>query len=119
MRRRIALFAAGMLISTLPPLIAVISYFPLWKNRGGATVMSGFAALLLIMCASPILRLLKRVFDSPSAWLMWFFAFTIFLLLSRIAEEMVVISFVGTVSNLIGAALFRLSRGGGEKHGQI
>lgn len=110
MKRRAFFYAAGMLISTVTPLVAVLSYFPIWRERGGATALSGFAALLLIMCAAPIIRLMKKLFASPSAWLMWLAVFTAFLMLARIADEMVVISFIGLTSNLIGAALFRISR---------
>ena len=41
--------------------------------------------------------------------MMWFCAFVIFLILSRIADEVTVISFVGFVTNLIGAIFFRLA----------
>ena len=41
---------------------------------------------------------------------MWLVSFLIFFCLSRIADEMTVISFVGFVGNLIGALFFHLGR---------
>lgn len=43
---------------------------------------------------------------------MWFFAFMIFLLLSKIADEVTVIAFTGFIGNSIGAMLFRLAMRG-------
>jgi nicotinamide riboside transporter PnuC len=42
--------------------------------------------------------------------MMWFIIFITFMLLSRIADEVTVISFIGFVGNLIGAACFKLAR---------
>ena len=118
MKRKIAFRALGLAVSVIPPLIAVLSYFPLWRKSGGGAVLSGFAILLALMCAVPILKVLKRMLASPSAWMMWLLSFVLFFTLARIADEMVVISFVGTVSGLIGAVLFRIA-GGGEEDKQV
>jgi Co/Zn/Cd efflux system component len=39
---------------------------------------------------------------------LWFISFLLFFSLSKIAEEMTVISFIGFTSNLIGAFFFKL-----------
>ena len=109
MMRKTLIRIAALAVSVLPPLVAVLSCFPLWCERGGAAVLSGFTVMLLIMAAAPILRLMKRVLASPSAWVMWLCCFVIFTALSRIADEMVMISFVGMLSNVVGALLFRLA----------
>jgi hypothetical protein len=41
--------------------------------------------------------------------MLWLALFVIFLLLSKIAEEMTVISFVGFIGNSFGAIVFKLS----------
>jgi hypothetical protein len=41
---------------------------------------------------------------------MWFILFVIFFLLSKIAHEVTVISFVGFITNLIGTLLFNLAK---------
>lgn len=108
--KRILLRAGGLMLSILPPLAAILCYFPIWATEGGETVVSGFTALLIILAALPLYKALRKLLASPSVWSMWLIAFVVFLLLSKVAEEMVVICFVGFVSNLLGAALFRLAR---------
>ncbi len=76
-----------------------------------ATVISGFSLLLLVLAAAPLFNVIKRMLRTPSAPVLWFIIFIAFLMLSRIADEMTVISFVGLVSNLLGAVFFRLAGG--------
>ena len=100
----------ALLFSTLPPLIATASYFPIWAEKSGTHVISGFALLLTLICISPIFKIIKRTFESPSVTTVWLIVFALFFALSKIAEEMIVISFVGFIGNLIGSLLFRLAR---------
>ena len=46
---------------------------------------------------------------APASYTVWLVIFIAFLILSNIAHEMTVISFVGFLGNLIGAVLFKLS----------
>ena len=97
-------------VCTVPPIVATLTYFPLWKSRGGMAVISGFTVLLILISAYPLVKALKRVLSSPSIFTVWLFLFLTFALIRSIAYEMTVISFVGFLSNLIGACLFRLAR---------
>lgn len=115
MLRRGICGAVGTAVSIIPTAVAVLSYFPLWISEGGESVLSGFCALLLILTAVPLYRLIKRLLRSPSAWVMWLVTFLAFFFLSRIADEMTVISFVGVVSNVIGALIFRIGAGRCDK----
>lgn len=105
----------GLLISVIPPFIATISYFPIWRERGAETVLSGLSLLLLLISAIPLFKAIKNALRSPSAPLVWFFVFITFFALSKIAEDVTVIAFTGFISNLVGAFLFRLSRKGSEE----
>ena len=99
----------GLAMSVIPPVIATISYFPLFKEKGGGAVVSGIAVLLLLISAIPLARTVKRFLRSPSARGIWILTFIVFFTLGRIAEEMTVISFVGAVSNIIGSVFFALA----------
>ena len=116
--KRLLLRLLALAICTLPPIIATLSFFPVWKNRGGGAVLSGFAVLLLLICAYPLIKSLKRALSSPSVFTVWLLLFLIFALVRSIADEMTVVSFVGLTSNIIGACLFKLSYRGvnDEKH---
>ena len=106
----ILLTAAALILSTLPPILATLSYFPLWQNRGSAAALSGFALVLLLICASPIFKLIRRIFESPSVMLVWLFIFLAFFALKSIADEVTVIAFVGFISNTVSAFLFKIAK---------
>ena len=108
--KRILLYGIGLAICVLPVLSAIILYFPIWKERGAATALSGFALLLVLMALIPLFSTVKSLLRSPAAYTMWFIAFITFLLISKIADEMTVISFVGFISNLIGAFFLRAAK---------
>lgn len=109
LKRRI-LRIIGLLFCTVPPVSATLLYFPLWRERGGAAALSGFTLLLILLSLLPTFNTLKRILRSPAAHTMWFLVFIAFFLLSKIADEMTVISFAGFIGNLIGALFFRAAR---------
>ncbi len=109
--RSIILKAVGLALCVLPVTVCILLYFPLWQARGGETLFSGMTALLLTLAALPLYNVLKMALRSPAAYTVWLIAFVLFLLLSRIANEMVVISFTGFVGNALGAICYRLAEG--------
>ncbi len=102
--------AVAILFCTIPVTLTILLYFPLWREEGSAQTLSGFTLILLLMAALPLFKYIKKLLHSPSVHLLWFIAFVMFLLLSKIAEQMTVICFIGFISNFIGAILFKLSR---------
>lgn len=101
----------AVIISTLPVAIVTLSYFPLWKNRGAGAVLSGFTVFLLLICFSPLLRLIKKHLSAPSSFTAWLLMFIAFSIIESIVYEMIVISFVGMTSNLLSSALFKAAKG--------
>ncbi len=106
--------ALGLALCVIPPATATLCYFPVWRAEGGETLLSGTALLLLTLAAIPVYKLISAHLRSPAAYTVWLIAFLLFLMLSSIAHEMVVISFVGFIGNLVGAILFRLAGGRDE-----
>ena len=98
----------GLLFCTLPPAITVLLYFPVWRGEGGGKLLSGFTLILLCLCAAPLFKHLKAMLSSAASYVPWLILLILFLLLSRIAEEMTVISAVGFFGNLAGAAIMKL-----------
>ena len=107
---RFCLHFAGLLLCIVPPAICTMMYFPLWKEAGVASCIAGGGALILVLCAVPLLKMIRRWLTSMSAYFMWLLMFLLFFALSRIADQMTVISFVGFVGNLLGALCFRLAK---------
>jgi hypothetical protein len=110
----IILHILALLIAIVPATACTLSYFPLWAESSGARI-NGAAALLLVIAFMPLCKLLYRALRSPSVTLVWFILFLLFFLLSRIADEMTVISFVGFASNLLSSVLFRIARRRGDR----
>lgn len=110
--RTTALFlnVLGLSFSVIPPALAILFYFPIWVKLGGEYVLSGIAVLLMLVAFVPLFRFIKQIFKSPSGYVIWLIIFVAFLLLSKIADEMITVSFIGLVGNIIGALLFRLAR---------
>ena len=106
---RYSLHFLGFSLCILPPAICTLSYFPLWKHDGYQSCIAGGVALLLVICALPLYKLISRRLMSYSSYLIWLFLFLVFFGLSKIAEQMTVISLVGFVGNLLGAICFHLA----------
>ena len=101
------LHIVGFAMCIMPPAICTISYFPLWKES--AQALSGGVLLLLIVSAWPLYKMLNDKLKSPSASALWLILFVVFFTLAKIADEMTVISFVGFISNAIGALIFKIA----------
>lgn len=91
-------------------MFATLSYFPLWTEGGGEYSVAGGCALLLVLCAIPLFKFIKRALFSFASYFLWLFLFLIFMALSKIADQMTVISFVGFIGNLLGALCFKLAK---------
>ena len=112
----LCLHIAGLCCCILPPAICTLTYFPLWKEAGGGAVIAGGCALLLVLCAIPLYKLLHTALRTSASYIIWLIIFFTFFALSRIADQMTVISFAGLVGNLVGAILFKLGGQRNEKH---
>lgn len=106
---RIALIRfIGLALCVIPVTVAVLSYFPLWKSDDPLKLLSGFTVLLLALAARPLFKIMTERMKSAASLGLWLICFLIFFALERIAGEMVVISFVGLVSNICGAVLMKI-----------
>ena len=105
----------GVLLCTLPPLCAILSFFPIWTEKGGRCIVSGFVLLLLAAAFAPLYRSFKRLLESAAAYTLWLVVFVLFFILSSIADEMTVISFFGFLGNVMGAIFFKLAEKYKEK----
>lgn len=104
-------------LCVIPVTVSILCYFPVWRAEGGEVLLSGVTMLLLALASLPLYKLLANKLRSPAAYTVWLIAFLIFLSLSKIADEMVVISFTGFVGNALGAIIYRLAEGGIKDEG--
>ena len=106
----ISLHILGLLLCILPPALCTLFYFPIWKDAGGGRAFSGVCAFFIIIAALPLYKALRELLRSPASYVVWSVIFIFCFLFSRIVEEATVISFVGAVSNIAGAVLFRIAK---------
>lgn len=108
MKRKL-LKATAIGIDVGAPFIATLTQFPLWVERSAGATVSGLALLFVILSIIPLFKYFKRFLQSPSAPIMWGIVLMVLLSLQSILSEMIVISFVGVVSNCIGWGLFKIA----------
>ena len=106
----LGLHLLGFSLCILPPLVCTLSYFPLWKGVGYGSCIAGGTALLLILCFFPLLKFIGRAIKSYGSYMVWLLCFLLFFALSKIAEQMVVISLMGFIGNLLGALCFGIAK---------
>jgi tryptophan-rich sensory protein len=105
---RLALRFIGLALCVLPPTVATIEYFPLWLGEGESR-LSALALLLLLLAAVPLLRVFKKHFRSPSAFLIWFLIWAALSVLRPIAAAVETIALISFPTSALGALFFRLA----------
>ena len=99
--------AIALIIDVAVPLGATISQFPIWVERSAKATVSGLALLFILLSVLPFIRQIREYFKSPAVWVVWGVLFLVFYALSAIIDEMVIISFFGLLSNLLGELLYK------------
>ena len=102
--------AIAVVIDVGAPLIATLTQFPIWVERSAEATVSGLFLVFAILSAVPLFRYFKQFLRSPSAPVMWGLILCFLLALRAIVDEMIIISAVGLVSNVIGWALDRFAK---------
>lgn len=87
------------------PLIATFTQFPVWVERSAEATVSGLFLMFAILCSIPLFKSVKEKVKSPSILLLWCVMLAAFVSVRNIIDEMMVISFVGAVSNGVGLVL--------------
>lgn len=97
------------------PLAATISRFPIWVEESAESSMSGLFLVFAFLSCLPFLKQIREYFKSPSAWVVWVILFALFVALRNIIDQMVVVCFAGAVANVIGAFIYHIGTGIGNK----
>ena len=98
---------SGMALAVIPPVVAFITQFPSELTpRTYDRAASWFAVAMLVICCIPFFKKIKEYLKSPDAFALWTAAYIIFAAIERIAEGIVVVAFVGMISNIAAKGLF-------------
>ena len=102
-----ALKIAALVVDVGAPLAATLSQFPIWVERSSDSTVSGLFVVFALLSCIPFLRQIKAFIRSPSAPVLWAVIFVVLLALQSIISEMLIVSFCGMISNLIGAGIYK------------
>ena len=100
----------GFSLCIVPPFACTLTYFPLWKGAGYEYCIAGGSALIIVICFFPLVKLVGRAISNYSTPIIWLLCFLLFFVLSKIADQMTVISLVGFCGNLLGSFCFNAAR---------
>lgn len=107
--------AIAIVIDVGAPLLATLTQFPVWVDRSSEATFSGVFLLFAFLSCLPFLKSIKTYFRSPAVWMIWLILFVLLFALSNIIEEMLVVCFVGLISNCIGALIYKLGKNISDK----
>ena len=100
--------SSAVVLDVSVPFIATLTQFPLWVERSSDATMSGLFLMLAFFSVLPFLKQLKAYFKSPSVLVVWAIILVFLICIRNIIDEMLIVSFAGLTSNLIGAGIYKL-----------
>lgn len=99
------LYYAGLLVSVVAPLVAAATQFPVWTEEVEGGQIGGMFVFVAILCMIPVFNHLKITLKSPSSPLFGIIFFVIVWAFSKIINELLVVSLVYMIANIIGATM--------------
>lgn len=108
-KKNIILRIIGILFCVIPPVVATLEYFPLFKSRP-ETGVSALSVVFLALCIIPAWKYVKKALKSPSAWFLWLVILIFSVCFEPIIHQMKIISAISVVSSVIGAIFFRWAK---------
>lgn len=99
------MYYTGLVLSILAPFIATLTQFPVWTKEVDPKQVSAMFVVMAVVCAVPLLNHFKQALKSPSAIAVWVFLFLVTWGMSQIIKQVMIISLVGMIANIIGAIL--------------
>lgn len=98
----------ALAIDIVPPFIATLAQFPIWVDKSADATVSGLFIVLAFFSCLPFIKQIKAFMRSPSIPILWMVLFVMLSALSNIIDQMVIVCFVGMISNIIGTLLYKL-----------
>ena len=99
------IYYTGLVISILAPLVAAATQFPVWTENVDSGQIGGMFVFVALLCMIPLFNHLKIALKSPSSCLLWTTIFECTWALSKIIQQLIIVSLVGMVANYVGALL--------------
>jgi hypothetical protein len=100
--------ALGALLCIAPPIGVTCAYFPLWVEKSSSCTVSGLSLLFILVSIIPIFRIMRDKIATPAAPIVWIMICLFAFAFRSIIDQVIVISFVGCVSSIVGMIIFKL-----------
>ena len=100
--------ALALIVDISAPLIATLTQFPVWIEKSAEATVSGVVLVLALLSCMPLLKYIKSFIKSPSIPIVWLIIFVMLTVLRNIIDQMIVVCFVGVISNTIGTLIYKL-----------
>ena len=100
----------AIIIDVGAPLMATITQFPVWVQKSPEATFSGMFILCAFLSCLPFINYIKTYLKSPAVWSVWLIVFIIITLMKSIIDQMIVVCFVGLLSNCFGAIIYKFGK---------
>lgn len=101
------LHISALVVDIIPPLVATLTQFPVWVEHSSEATISGIVLLLVFVCCLPFVKQIVAYLKSPSIPVVWAIIYIALVMLQSIINQMVIVSFIGLIANVIGAGLYK------------
>lgn len=99
------LYYLGLVIAIVAPLITACVQLPIIKDNASASEISALFIVCAFICAAPLYKHINITFKSPTNAVMWTVIFALAWSLDKIIHQILMIAFVGMISNIVCAFL--------------
>lgn len=100
--------ALALIFDIVPPFVATLAQFPVWVETSAEATVSGLFIVLAFISCIPLLKHIKAFIKSPSIPILWLIIFILLSALNNIIDQMIVVCFVGLISNTIGTVIYKI-----------
>ena len=100
--------AVALVFDILPPFIATLTQFPIWIEDSAEATLSGLVVVLAFISFIPLLKHIRNFIKSPSIVVLWLIRFLMLKVMQSIIDQMVIVCFVGLISNAIGMVIYKI-----------
>ena len=106
--KRLLIKTSALGLDVGAPLIATALQFPAMVERSAESTVSGMFVMFALISAIPMFKFFGGKMKTPSVPIIWAVCCGALIALRSIIDEMIIICAVGTVSNVVGAVMYKV-----------
>ena len=99
------IYYSGLITAILAPFITACVQFPVIRETADKSEISALFIVCAFICAAPLYKHINITLKTPTNAVMWTVIFALAWSLDKIIHQIMLIAFVGMVSNIICSVL--------------